>query len=483
MNKSLLIASCLLGGSAFGQIVVKDTLFFTGSEQIWTVPCGASNVFVDAYGASGAAGSTANPSINVGGAAGLGNHVSGNLSFLNPAETLYVYVGGKANNHLGGFNGGGNGAVGQSTTGALPSGGGGGASDIRYMGNALNNRLLVAGGGGGGGNAGLHGFGNQFTGGFGGNGGGNQSVNGNSLDGANGSDTYDEYYETMTSEIAFSGGAGGGTETSVGSAGAGCGSFLGQAGTSGSTGQGGNGGLGNAGFGQAQTVMAPNGGGGGGGFVGGNGGGGGSAGNPTCNGDTFGAGGGGAAGSNYFDGPIAGTNGVNIGNGYVVFTYNMVEPPIVEIDENFEIPCVGEEVVIFGEPGNGSWSTIQGNSADMIDGVFSPSQEGTYKLVYSYIYCETAYNDTIEVTVNCTLGINDLYASSIQIYPNPTSEHFSIQNALGSNIAINDLTGKTTLTVEEYNGESIDVSTLSKGVYIVSILKNGQMSSVRLVKD
>lgn len=473
MNKLLLFVGSLLTGSVLGQTIVNDTLYFTGNEQNWTVPCGVSSVVIELNGAAGSQGNSISTE-NVGGAAGKGGRVVGELNDLTEGELFYVYVGGIANFFVGGYNGGGNGQLG---SGVYGSGGGGGATDIRRNGNELSNRILVAGGGGGGGNAGIHSSGSSISGGNGGNGGGSSSEN-FPLDGGNGETTIEILYGNDSP------GATGGTVNSPGITGAGCSMFLGQNGSSGSLGQGGNGGLGNEGFGLAQSHMAPHGGGGGGGFVGGNGGGGGSAGNAGCSGNAFGAGGGGSAGTNSNLGfEISSLYGVNDSWGYAVFTYTTPAPPVVQIDENFTVPCVGDDVIISGNPSNGQWSTIQGNSADMIDGVFSPSQEGTYKLVYSYIYCETAYNDTIEITVNCTLGLNDLYASSIQIYPNPTSEHFSIENALGSNITINDLTGKTTLTVEEYNGESIDVSTLSNGVYIVSILKNGQMSSTRLVKD
>lgn len=476
MKKSLLIASCFVGSSLIAQTTVKDTLFYTGSEQIWTVPCGASNILVDAFGAAGAAGSSINPGVNSGGAAGLGNQVSVSLSSLDPSEVLYVYVGGKANNQIGGYNGGGSGAVGNLTTGENHSGGGGGATDIRFMGNTLNDRLVVAGGGGGGGNAGLHGSGSVISGGNGGNGGGNQLVQGNALNGTNGQDAT----EVLTGHI--SGGATGGSISSVGFPGDGCPSFLGGSGFPGLLGQGGDGGYGNDGFGQAQSIMAPHGGGGGGGYVGGNGGGGGSAGTPTCSGDVFGAGGGGAAGSNYFDGPIPGVNGVNDGDGYVVFTYT-IETPIVEIDENFEAPCVGEEVLIFGNPGNGTWTTIQGNPNDMFDGSFIPSQEGVYSLVYSQTFCGNQYADTINLVIDCTVGLSEVELNSITINPNPSSDKIVLENALNATVNISDLTGKTVVEIENYDGTSIDISKLNRGLYIVTSTTERGTKSSQLVKN
>ncbi len=62
---------------------------------------------------------------------------------VTPGETLYIFVGQQPNSITGGFNGGGNGeGAGQ---------GGGGASDVRQSGMTLNDRIIVGGGGGGGG--------------------------------------------------------------------------------------------------------------------------------------------------------------------------------------------------------------------------------------------------------------------------------------------------------------------------------------------
>lgn len=216
MKHFVLAGLSAMSVSSYAQETVNDTLFYTGSEQTWTVPCGATNIVIDAFGARGAAGSTINPTINSGGAAGLGNRVTGNWSVLEASDVLYIYVGGKANGSVGGFNGGGNGVAIQND---YPSGGGGGATDIRFPSNALADRIQVAGGGGGGGNAGSHGLSGTFSGGNGGNGGGNQQLYGNSLAGADG--------EAASETPHVSPGALGGTTGTPGLAAEGCSGFLG----------------------------------------------------------------------------------------------------------------------------------------------------------------------------------------------------------------------------------------------------------------
>lgn len=477
MKNTLLLGLCFTGFGAWSQVTVKDTLFYTGSEQTWTVPCGASNVIIDAYGAKGADGKTVNPGVNSGGAAGLGNRVTGNWSSLNPNDVLYVYVGGSANGGNGGYNGGGNGVANPA---ANPSGGGGGATDIRFPGNALSDRIQVAGGGGGGGNAALHATAGTVSGGNGGNGGGNQTLTGNSLDGQAGSTCIGT--ETNATTYTYFG-AGGGTTTGTGAAGNGCPSFLGSAGSPANGATGGNGGQGNNLFGNTSTLMAPSGGGGGGGYTGGNGGGGGSLGTDACGGNASGAGGGGSAGTNYFDGtPTDFANGVNDGDGYVVISYTLTIDT-AQIDGSFQVPCVDDTVLIWGTPGNGMWNVITGPSGDMFDGEFSPSMETTYVMTYTTSSCGVITTDTISVGIDCTLGLEGNQAQTVTVYPNPATSLLTLENGLNASVRILDLTGHEVLFIEKNQQETITIAPLNPGIYLLEVQKDNSIQQVRFVKE
>lgn len=429
----------------------SDTLFFTGSEQTWTVPCGAQNITIITYGAQGAAGSSINPGVNVGGAAGLGNKVVGDWSSLNSGDQLFIYVGGQANGPVGGYNGGGNGVSYPATN---PSGGGGGATDVRWPSNALNDRIQVSGGGGGGGNAGLEANMNPFTGGDGGNGGGNQVLYGNSLDGQSGTDAFlsPNTYPAAT----------GGTVSGPGTLGNGCPGFLGSNGGTATIFQGANGGQGNNGFGAGQTTMAPSGGGGGGGYIGGNGGGGGSAGTSGCSGNVFSSGGGGAAGSNYFDGPVTGENGVWSGNGMVVINYDIVIDS-AQIDESFTVPCVGQTVDVIATPLGGSYSISTGEPF-FSGSEFSPNAEGIYTIVYTVTNCGVQTVDSFEVEITCDVAGLESDELNLSIYPNPTNDILYIEsNNTFEKIELIDVLGKTILSFS--SSETIDISDVPNGMY------------------
>jgi hypothetical protein len=463
-------AVSIKGGVPAPTTTNSDTLFYTGSEQTWTVPCGATNISIDTYGAQGDTGSTITIGVNLGGAAGLGNRLLANHSFITN-DVLYIYVGGQANANTGGFNGGGNGV---NFPAGKPSGGGGGATDVRFPSNALTDRIQVSGGGGGGGNAGLSGFGSPITGGNGGNGGGNQALYANSLNGANGED--------CAEGTNISPGAMGGTDTAPGAAALGCGSFLGAAGTAGGTFQGGNGGVGNAGFGAAQSTMSPSGGGGGGGYLGGNGGGGGSAGTSGCAGNSFGAGGGGAAGTNYFSGtPTLEINGVRPGNGMVVISYDIIIDS-ASIDEGFVAPCVAEDLPLVGAPSGGTWNVITGPN-DISGGVFSPTTETTYEITYTVIdACAYETVDTITVVVNCDVtGLFEDNAEKFVIYPNPAKTSFNVNVSNFDKLIIEDMNGKVVKTINEYEAGQISVKLLKAGVYFVKITTNGEVQTQKLI--
>lgn len=136
-------------------LAATTTFNYTGAEQTYTVPTGATAVTITAVGARGGTSRSGAPG-------GNGARVTATVPLPAGTTTLYVEVGGAGtpgpctyalpDGGGGGFNGGG-------STGC--GGGGGGASDVRItststvpeaaLTSANDSRLVVAGGGGGGG--------------------------------------------------------------------------------------------------------------------------------------------------------------------------------------------------------------------------------------------------------------------------------------------------------------------------------------------
>ena len=389
---SFLAFSAGFSGLSYSQAIIRDTLFFTGAEQNYTVPCGVTNLTIDAFGGKGADG-TSGGNNSTGGVGGLGGHAQGILS-VSTGQSFSVFVGGQAIGVNGGYNGGGNGGNAGSAFGA---GGGGGSTDIRFGGNTVNDRILVAGGGGGGGTVGCESL--NASGGNGGNGGGGNGGNGNDAS------------QTINNNVVSAGGGGGAIGVSGGSAGIGCNGFLGTTGQNSLGSIGGNGGI-------SQTCCCftfysvPNGGGGGGGYDGGGGGGGGSAGDVGCLTNDKGAGGGGAGGTNFvssaFTNPVM-INGSNNGNGYVVFSYENPTPSTPETTGFTANICSGTtvsyEITPIPNASSYTWTVtgdlniVSGQGTDSIT-VTGAGNNGTISVVAENSCGSSGPSTPLTVTIN-----------------------------------------------------------------------------------
>lgn len=82
------------------------------------------------------------------------------------------------------------------------------------------------------------------------------------------------------------------------------------------------------------------------------------------------------------------------------------------------------------------------------------------------------------------LGIGDFDTAAFSIYPNPSNGHFTIQlkdSYEASNIEIVSILGQRIFTQENYNGSSINVTNIQKGIYIVRITQGPKTSSKKII--
>lgn len=82
------------------------------------------------------------------------------------------------------------------------------------------------------------------------------------------------------------------------------------------------------------------------------------------------------------------------------------------------------------------------------------------------------------------LGVNEVIAEKISIYPNPVKDILNVQGKSieGSNIEIYHLAGGL-VQKGKLNANKVDVSRLNKGVYIISVDHNGKKSTMKFIKQ
>lgn len=83
-----------------------------------------------------------------------------------------------------------------------------------------------------------------------------------------------------------------------------------------------------------------------------------------------------------------------------------------------------------------------------------------------------------------TLGTGDFDSNTFSIYPNPSNGHFTIQlkdSNEASNIEILSILGQKIFTKENYNGTSLNVNNISKGIYIIRITQDSKTTSKKII--
>ncbi|KGO84204.1 hypothetical protein Q763_00210 [Flavobacterium beibuense F44-8] len=156
---------------------------------------------------------------------------------------------------------------------------------------------------------------------------------------------------------------------------------------------------------------------------------------------------------------------------------------VVPNDENFTW-MICDESTITCELNSPYDSSIQWyKDGEAIEGandvIYVITEPGSYYVEAGPEYCSNSVSNTSEnpvvVTMNpdCSLGINDpVVNSQVTLYPNPTSNILNItlpDNNTVTDYWIIDVTGKTLLKGAFPNSNSIDVSSLSNGTYILKL--------------
>lgn len=84
--------------------------------------------------------------------------------------------------------------------------------------------------------------------------------------------------------------------------------------------------------------------------------------------------------------------------------------------------------------------------------------------------------------IDTTLNTSDFdLKSKVFLYPNPTSDFFSVSNAKGSTIKVYDINGRMLKTIDNYQGQNLAINYLKSGVYMVTIVFETTIKTVKLI--
>jgi len=93
------------------------------------------------------------------------------------------------------------------------------------------------------------------------------------------------------------------------------------------------------------------------------------------------------------------------------------------------------------------------------------------------------FYDNIELFAAATASVDDVFASKISIYPNPANNFINISTTETiDSVEVYNLIGKKVISSKNLIENSIDISTLAKGVYMLKLTSGNAVASKKLVK-
>ncbi|MBI3134643.1 MAG: T9SS type A sorting domain-containing protein, partial [Bacteroidetes bacterium] len=147
-----------------------------------------------------------------------------------------------------------------------------------------------------------------------------------------------------------------------------------------------------------------------------------------------------------------------------------------------------------GFPYSGGTWTDDDASGALVNGIFESNMfaAGTYGFTYTVASTGVCPDQSATVTVtldDCVgLGITDITADVLSVYPNPVSEVLTIQNVNveSANLEVFDVQGKLVKSIQLNNVKGnyeLNMTAFERGVYVVRISNEDSMQEVRVVKQ
>ena len=176
------------------------------------------------------------------------------------------------------------------------------------------------------------------------------------------------------------------------------------------------------------------------------------------------------------------TGGTNCSVSSLSQSISVIPSPTINVVSSSTLICVGESATLTAS-GASSYSWTSGpNSATF---TISPTTNTTYTVAATGANSCTNTSSFVQNVSLCTAIEEQIQFSGVNIYPNPTNGVVNISFVDNSikKIEIVDLLGKKIYshTISDNKNLTIDLSTLSKGIYMVNIQKDDSTVSKKLI--
>ncbi len=178
---------------------------------------------------------------------------------------------------------------------------------------------------------------------------------------------------------------------------------------------------------------------------------------------------------------VIGTNSLGCQSNVVTNMVTVNTLPTVTAVSNTSLLCVGQTASLTA---NGASTYSWNTSATTTVIAVSPTVNTNYTVTGTTNGCSNTF--TLTQAVSPCTGIQSLTngTSLISVYPNPSNGIYIIETESATTINVVDVLGKVVYSQKLQDGKhAINLSNLNNGLYILKAENNGQIKTVRLIKE
>ena len=163
-----------------------------------------------------------------------------------------------------------------------------------------------------------------------------------------------------------------------------------------------------------------------------------------------------------------------------------VSPASIEVEEGMNTTLTATILPANATDPSFSWSSVNDTIASVdSEGVVTAIKPGTATIIATSTDGGFTAESVITVTATDNTGISSFEETGVFIYPNPVKDLLYYENVSGiQQISVMDLTGRKVKSVNNPEGNKIDLSSLAHGVYLVTLhTERGEIYTRKVIKE